>query len=275
MNGPPQQPDGTQMSDPTAPVPGNPSFAPAGQDRPNHFDADVAGVYDAEAAAMFAPGVIGPTVDVLQDLAGDGAALEFAIGTGRVALPLAARGVAVSGIEYSQAMIDVLRAKPGADRIRVVQGDMAVTRVPGAFRLVYLVFNTIGNLTTQADQVACFVSAAAHLEPGGAFLIEMYVPQLRELAPGAVGVVSDLTEGHACIDTYDPVNQLVQSHHFTRDAGGGFRRGFTPQRYVWPAELDLMARIAGLHPVARWGDWDRSAFTGGSGKHVSVWRKAG
>jgi Methyltransferase domain len=263
------------MSDVTEPRPQDPGPAPAGAERPNHFDADVAAVYDADAAAMFAPGVIGPAVDVLQDLAGGGAALEFAIGTGRVALPLSARGVAVSGIEYSHAMIDVLRAKPGADRIRVVQGDMAVTRVPGAFRLVYLVFNTIGNLTVQADQVACFVNAAAHLEPGGAFVIEMYVPQLRLLAPGAMGAVSDLTGGHACIDTHDPVNQLVQSHHFTRDAGGGFRRGFTPQRYVWPAELDLMARIAGLEKASRWGDWDRSAFTGGSAKHVSVWRKPG
>jgi hypothetical protein len=241
----------------------------------NHFDTDIAAQYDADAIAMFDPAVIGPTIDALADLAGDGAALEFAIGTGRVALPLSARGVAVSGIEYSQAMIDVLRAKPGADRTRVVQGDMAATRVPGAFRLVYLVFNTIGNLTTQDEQVACFVNAAAHLEPGGAFVIEMYVPQLRLLAPGAMGVVSDLSDGHACIDTYDPVGQLVQSHHFTRDAGGGFRRGFTPQRYVWPAELDLMARIAGLGLVTRWGDWDRSAFVADSAKHVSVWRKAG
>ncbi len=263
------------MNDPAGPVSGTTEAAPAGPVRQNHFDADVAAFYDADAADMFAPGVIGPTVDVLQELAGGRAALEFAIGTGRVALPLSERGLAVSGIEYSQAMIDMLRAKPGAERIAVVRGDMAAVRVPGAFGLVYLVFNTIGNLTTQAEQVACFVNAAAHLEPGGSFLIEMFVPELRLLAPGAAGVVSDLRDGHACIDTYDPVNQLVQSHHFTRDADGGFRRGFTPLRYVWPAELDLMARIAGLEPASRWGDWDRSAFTGESGKHVSVWRKAG
>jgi hypothetical protein len=263
------------MSDLVPAALGTATVASAGQGRPNHFDTDVADCYDADAVRMFAPGVIGPTVDVLQELAGRGAVLEFAIGTGRVALPLAARGVAVSGIEYSQAMIDVLRAKPGAERIGVVQGDMAAARVPGSFRLVYLVFNTIGNLTTQGEQVACFVNAAAHLEPGGSFLIEMFVPELRLLAPGAIGVVSDLRDGHACIDTYDPVNQMVQSHHFTRDVDGGFRRGFTPLRYVWPAELDLMARIAGLERVSRWGDWDRSAFTAESGKHVSVWRKAG
>lgn len=263
------------MSDGTASTSGLPRSASQSPDRANHFDTEVARRYDADAADMFAPHVIEATVGILAGLAGDGAALEFAVGTGRVALPLAARGVAVTGIEYSPAMIEMMRRKPGAERIEVAQGDMATTRVPGTFRVVYLVFNTIGNLTTQDEQVACFENAAAHLEPGGSFLIELGVPSLRLLAPGALGVVSDAGGDHACLDTYDPVTQRLDSHHFTREADGRFRRGFTPQRYVWPPELDLMARIAGLRLVHRWGDWDRQPFTVESGKHISVWRKPG
>jgi SAM-dependent methyltransferase len=241
--------------------------------RPNYFDADVAAHYDAAEAAMFAPEVITPTVDMLAELAGTGRALEFAIGTGRVALPLVARGIPVSGIEYSTAMIAVLAGKPGAGAIEVVQGDMATTRVAGMFRLVYLVFNTIGNLTTQDEQVVCFQNAAAHLEPGGSFLVEVCVPQLRLLTPGTRAIVSDHGPHHTCIDTYDPVAQLLQSDHFTREADGRFRYGFTPHRYVWPAELDLMARIAGLHLVHRWADWTRRPFSADSEKHISVWQK--
>jgi hypothetical protein len=241
--------------------------------RTNYFDTDVAARYDIDEAAMFAPEVLEPVVDVLSELAGNGAALEFAIGTGRVALPLSARGIAVTGIEYSLAMINMLARKPGADRIEVIHGDMATTRIPRKFRLVYLVFNTIGNLTSQEEQVACFRNSAAHLEPSGYFLIEIGVPRLRLLAPGSLGVVSDIRDDHACIDTYDPVTQRLESHHFTREADGRFRRDFTPQRYVWPMELDLMARAAGLRLVKRWGDWDRRAFTAESHKHISIWQK--
>lgn len=239
----------------------------------NYFDTDVALRYDADEARMFAPEVIQPTVALLAELAGRGAALELAIGTGRLALPLSARGIPVSGIEYSAAMIAELRKKPGAERITVVEGDMAATRLSGNFRLVYLVFNTIGNLMSQDKQVACFENAAAHLEPGGYFLVELGIPRLRGFVPGSRGIVSDIGPEHACIDTYDPVSQRLESHHFTRDSDGSFRRGFTPQRYAWPSELDLMARIAGLSLASRWSDWHKSPFTAESGKHISVWRK--
>ncbi len=237
--------------------------------RPNHFDTKVAAHYDADTAAMCAPHVITPTIDLLAHLAGTGRALEFAIGTGRVALPLSARGIPVSGIEYSPAMIAVLAQKPGADVIAVVQGDMASTRLPGQFSLVYLVFNTIGNLTTQDDQIACFQNAAAHLAPGGHFVIEMFVPPRHP----ASAMVSDHTPDHTCIDTYDPVTQRLQSDHFTRQSDGRYRHNVTPQRCVWPSELDLMARIAGLGPSYRWADWDRSPFAAHSPKHISVWHK--
>jgi hypothetical protein len=239
----------------------------------NYFGTDVAWRYDADEAAMFAPEAIGPAVAVLAELAGHGAALEFAIGTGRLALPLSAHGVAVSGIEYSAAMIAEMGKKPGAEGITVVEGDMAATRLPGAFRLVYLVFNTIGNLTSQDKQVACFENAAAHLEPGGYFLVELGIPSLRAFVPGSRGIVSDIGPEHACIDTYDPVSQRLESHHFMRESDGSFRRGFTPQRHAWPSELDLMARIAGLSLTSRWSDWDKSPFTAASDKHISVWRK--
>jgi hypothetical protein len=239
----------------------------------NYFDTDVALRYDADEARMFAPEIIEPAVALLAEFAGQGPALEFAIGTGRLALPLSARGITVSGIEYSAAMIAELRKKPGAERITVVEGDMAATRVPGQFRLVYLVFNTIGNLTSQDKQVACFENAAAHLEPGGYFLIELGIPSLRAFVPGSRGIVSDIGPEHACIDTYDPLTQRLESHHFTREPDRRYRGGFTPQRYAWPSELDLMARIAGLSLTSRWSDWDRSPFTATSGKHISVWRK--
>ena len=237
--------------------------------RPNHFDTKVAAHYDADTTALCAPHVITPTIDLLAHFAGTGAALEFAIGTGRVALPLSARGIPVSGIEYSPAMIAVLAQKLGADVIAVVQGDMASTRLPGQFSLVYLVFNTIGNLTTQDDQIACFQNAAAHLAPGGHFVIEMFVPPRHP----ASAMVSDHTPDHTCIDTYDPVTQRLQSDHFTRQSDGRYRHNVTPQRCVWPSELDLMARIAGLGPSYRWADWDRSPFAAHSPKHISVWQK--
>ncbi len=223
---------------------------------------------------MFAAEVLGPTVDLLAELAGDGAALEFAVGTGRVALPLAARGVPVSGIELSRSMVDRLRAKPGAERIGVTIGDMATTRLPQQFRLVYLVDNTIGNLTTQDQQVACFANAASHLEPGGFFLIEVGVPDLRRLPPGEHARVFAHAPGYVGYDHYvDLVAQLAVSHHFVAE-GDDVAESTTPFRYVWPSELDLMARLAGMTLRHRWADWRRTPFTGESTAHVSVWEKA-
>lgn len=239
----------------------------------NYFDEDVADRYDKTSGSMFEPEVLGPTVELLAELAGDGAALEFAVGTGRVALPLAARGVPMSGIELSAAMAEQLRAKDDAQRIKVTIGDMATTRVDGSFRLVYLVFNTIGNLTTQDQQVACFANAAAHLEPGGFFVIEVGVPNLRRLPPGEDARVFSHAPGYVGYDRYiDLVAQQAMSHHFVAD-GSGARELRTPFRYVWPSELDLMAKLAGMSLRDRWAGWDRSPFTGESTSHVSVWEK--
>lgn len=239
----------------------------------DHFGEAVAARYDDTADPIFGPEVVGRTVDLLAELAGDGAALEFAVGTGRIALPLAARGVPVSGIEFSTAMARQLRAKDDEQRVRVTIGDMATTRVEGSFRLVYLVYNTIGNLTTQDQQVACFANAAAHLEPGGCFVIEVGVPDLRRLPPGQDGVVFSHAPGYVGYDRYtDLVAQQATSHHFVAD-GSGAREFKTPFRYVWPSELDLMARLAGLSLRDRWADWDRSPITGESTSHVSVWQK--
>jgi SAM-dependent methyltransferase len=239
----------------------------------NYFGEEEAAGYDEGSALWFDPNVLGPAVDMLAELASDGAALEFAVGTGRVALPLAARGVPVSGIELSIPMADRLRAKDGSERIKVTIGDMATTRVEGRFRLVYLVFNTIGNLTTQDQQVACFANAAAHLEPGGTFLIEVGVPDLRRLPPGEDARVFSHSPGYVGYDRYtDLVAQQATSHHFTAD-GSGVREFKTPFRYVWPSELDLMARLARMSLRDRWAGWDRSSFTRESTSHVSVWEK--
>ena len=239
----------------------------------DHFGEEVAARYDDHSGDMFSPSVLGPTVDLLAELAGDGAALEFAVGTGRVALPLAARGVPVSGIDLSAAMVARLRAKDTDGRIAATIGDIATTRVDGSFRLVYLVFNTIGNVLTQDRQVACFANAAAHLEPGGCFVIELVVPDLRRLTPGHDAVVFAHSPGYVGYDRYtDLVAQQAVSHHFVAD-GSGVREMRTPFRYVWPSELDLMAKLAGMSLRDRWADWDRSPFTGESTSHVSVWEK--
>ncbi len=223
---------------------------------------------------MFAAAVLETTVDCLAELAGRGAALEFAIGTGRVAVPLAARGVPVAGIELSADMLTVLRSKPEASDIAVVEGDMAVTRVEGEFSLVYLVYNTITNLTSQDEQVACFENAARHLRPGGRFVIENEVPGLRRLPPGNIGVPFAMTDDYIGIDDFvDRTHkQISRSRHFHRRDDGSFREFAAPFRYVWPAELDLMARIAGMTLEHRWAGWDRSPFTGDSPSHVSVWQ---
>lgn len=236
------------------------------------WDADAAARYDTSAGRHFDPEVIAATVDVLAELADGGRALELAIGTGRVAVPLAERGVPVAGIDSSEPMVAQLRAKAAAGSIDVAVGDMTTTRVPGRFRLVYLVFNTIGNVWTQEAQVACFANAAAHLEPGGRFVVEVGVPQLRQLVPGGDAVVFSHAPGYVGYDRYvDLVAQQAVSHHFTVDAEGG-REFRTPFRYVWPSELDLMARLAGMSLEHRWADWDRSPFTGESPSNVSVWR---
>ena len=241
----------------------------------NRFVGEVARTYDETSAGMFTPDVLDPAVDCLESLAQGGRVLEFAIGTGRVALALAARGVDGSGIELSADMLAELRGAPGGADIVAVEGDMATTRVDGEFSLVYLVFNTITNLTTQDEQVACFENAARHLVPGGRFVIENDVPALRRLPPGAVGVPFAVTEDHVAVDDFIDRTHLQISHsrHFVRTGTDTFREFTAPFRYVWPSELDLMARIAGLRLEHRWAGWDRSPFTGDSTSHVSVWRR--
>jgi len=237
-----------------------------------YFGEDVAERYDDGSWEMFSPEVLEPTVELLVELARGGRALELGIGTGRVALPLAERGVEVSGIDLSRAMVAKLREKPGGDRIAVEIGDFASTRVDGTFTLAYLVFNTINNLTAQDEQVACFRNAAAHLEPGGCFLIEVGVPQLQRLPPGETFRVFNFSETHWGVDEYDVANQGLVSHHFTlRD--GQIRRRSIPFRYVSPAELDLMAELAGMRLRDRWSGWRREPFTSESRKQVSVWEK--
>jgi SAM-dependent methyltransferase len=239
----------------------------------DHFDEPVAARYDAGVAERFDPAVLGPTVDFLAALAGDGAALELGIGTGRVALPLRARGVPVHGIDLSPAMVGQLRAKPGAEGVDVTLGDVATTTVGRTFRLAYLVFNTIENLTTQDEQVQCFCNAAAHLEPGGRFVVETGVPGLRGLLPGETTRVFASTPGSVGFDEYtDLPAQRFVSHHW-RIVDGVAQVGSVPLRFVWPSELDLMARIAGMSLRERWGSWTREPFTAESTAHVSVWQK--
>ncbi len=233
---------------------------------------DAAERYDTPGAGMFSPEVLGPTVDRLAELAGNGRALELAIGTGRVAVPLAERGVAVTGIELSAPMIAKLRSKADEAVIPVVMGDMATTRVAGEFTLVYLVYNTISNLLTQAAQVECFRNAARHLAPGGRFLIELWVPELRRLPPGLQATVGQVEPGYILLDTYDVLHQQVVSHHFRFGAGTQADLSRSPHRYIWPAELDLMGQLAGLELEARHADWAGTAFTAESPSHVSVYR---
>jgi SAM-dependent methyltransferase len=236
------------------------------------FDEEVAATYDVATSGMHDQSVIDCILDVLGGLAGDGKALEFGIGTGRIAIPLARRGVEVHGIDMSKAMVARLREKPGASEIDVSIGDFADTRVPGEFSLTYLVFNTIGNLTTQDAQVDCFINAAEHLRPGGSFVVEVGVPALRLLPPGQRAVPFDVGDEVWAYDLYDCATQSMTSN-YVDDIGGKARLRSMPFRYVWPAELDLMARIAGLSLVDRWEDWDRRPFTHESPRHVSVWQK--
>ena len=237
-----------------------------------YFDERVAARYDESSAEMFSAETLDPTVDFLTDLAGDGPALEFAVGTGRIALPLARRGVPVHGIDMSKAMVARMRSKPGGEDIGVTIGDFSMTTVEGPFTLVYLVFNTISNLTTQAAQVACFRNAAAHLQPGGCFVIEVGVPSLRLLPPGETIHAFTVTENRWGFDEYDIANQRMTSHHF-EIVDGRAERFAVPFRYAFPAEYDLMAELAGMRLRERWAGWDREPFTSESRSHVSVWEK--
>jgi hypothetical protein len=232
------------------------------------WDREIAEVYDETSAADFESSVLDPIVDFLAELAHGGPVLEFAVGTGRVALPLSQRGIAVQGIELSPHMAEHLRAKPGADKVQVTVGDMTTTRVPGTFKLVYLVANTIMNVTAQDEQVAVFANAAVHLEPGGCFVVEVGVPR-----PGKVPSVFSLEPDHVGIDTYDDlVGQIMSSHHWM-EMDGRLVHHSAPYRYVWPSELDLMARIAGFHVRERWAGWDRAPFTSDSTSQVAVFEK--
>lgn len=236
---------------------------------------DVAEVYDATTSAEFEPSVLDPIVDVLAELAREGRALEFAVGTGRVALPLSARGVPVCGVELSPYMAERLHAKPGAEAVPVTIGDMSSTRVPGSFTLVYLVANTIMNVTTQDEQVAVFANAAAHLETGGCFVVQVIVPQLRAVPPGERGRVFTLDPDHVGIETFDDlVGQVAWSHHWM-EVGGRLVRHSAPYRYVWPSELALMAKMTGFRLWERWAGWDRSPFTSDSQSQVAVFEKQG
>ena len=238
-------------------------------DQQRIWDEYAARNYDTPGEGMFADEVLGPTVDVLVELADGGRAVEFAVGTGRIAIPLHEAGVEVTGIELSKAMLARLREKVGPDQLPVVEGDMTTASAGEGFALAYLVFNTISNLLTQDEQVECFRNAARHLLPGGRFVIELWVPQ---------GTLEVSEPGYLLVDTYDTVRQLVVSHHvrFAPEltGGRGAQIGRSPHRYIWPAELDLMARLAGFELESRWADWDRSAFAAESGSHVSVYRLA-
>jgi SAM-dependent methyltransferase len=241
-------------------------------DDDGYFDERVAARYDESAAEMFDSAVVDPVVDLLVELAGSGRALELGIGTGRIALPLAQRGVRVHGIELSEAMVARLRTKPGGEDIGVTIGDFATTTVDGTFSVAYLVFNTIMNLTTQAAQVACFRNVAAQLEPGGCFVIEVGVPELQRLPPGETIRAFHVSETRWGLDEYDVARQGLTSHHFAI-VDGKLDRFSVPFRYAWPAELDLMAQLAGMRLRDRWNGWKREPFTSESRKHVSIWEK--
>jgi len=236
----------------------------------NNFDERIAKSYEARWPELFEPAVIDPVVSFLADLAGKGTALELGIGTGRIALPLSKRGVRVHGIELSPAMVAELHVKPGAKDIDVTIGDFATTRVNGAFKVAYLVRNTITNLTTQDEQVQCFQNVARHLVPGGCFVIEVYVPELQRLPPGQTIHAFAVTPTHLGFEEYEIANQVAFSHHYWM-VDGQLETFSTPHRYVWPGELDLMARLAGMTLRERWSNWERQPFTSDSRSHVSVW----
>jgi SAM-dependent methyltransferase len=238
-----------------------------------HFDDWIAEHYRTLWPELFEPALIERTVDFLAGLANRGAALELGIGTGRIALPLSQRGLRVHGIELSQAMITRLLAEPGGSRIAVTVGDFATATVEGVFDLVYLLRNTITNLTSQDEQVECFRNAARHLRPGGTFLVENFVPELRRIPPGERSHVFTATPAHVGVGEYDFLRQIEVSRHWWA-IESELRTFSSRHRFVWPSELDLMARIGGLRASGRWSDWDRSPFTADSRSHISTWVKA-
>jgi SAM-dependent methyltransferase len=237
----------------------------------NYFGERVAATYD-DSSEIFEPGAVNPVVEALAELAGSGRALELGVGTGRIALPLARRGVPVHGVDLSRAMVARLRAKPGSEAIGTTIGDFATTRVDGTFSLVYLIFNTIMNLTTQREQVDCFRNATAHLEPGGSFVIELRVPELRRLPPGQDVLAWHVSPERSVSYSFDVATQAMRGHYF-EIADGQAAYSTIPFRYVWPSELDLMAQLAGLRLRERWGGWTREPFTSDSRQHVSIWEK--
>jgi SAM-dependent methyltransferase len=239
------------------------------------WDERAAESYDTPGTGMFDPVLLGHTVDRLEALAAGGAALGFAIGTGRVAIPLAQRGVPVSGIEIARPMVAALRTKVDEAAIPVIVGDMTSATVPGAFSLVFLVYNGISNVLTQAEQIACFRNAARHLSPGGRFVVELWVPELRRLPPGSTAAVFKTEAGYVGLDTVDTLNQIVVSHHFRFGDGPEATVFRSPHRYVWPSELDLMAQLTGFILESRHADWTGSPFTGESTSHISVYRLPG
>jgi hypothetical protein len=238
-----------------------------------HFDERVAARYETYWPELFEPAVVDPAVDFLAGLAGDGGALELGVGTGRIALPLSRRGVRVHGVELSPAMVARLREQPGAEAVGTTIGDFATTRVSGRFRLAYLVRNTITNLTTQDEQVECFATVAAHLEPGGCFVIENYIPQLQRIAPGETTCMITATPTHVGFEDYDLAAQIAVSRHYWV-IDGQLEILSSPHRYLWPGELDLMAKMAGLTLRERWSTWTREPFTSDSTMHISVWDKS-
>ncbi len=236
----------------------------------NLFTGAIAEGYDLGSPEMYGPALLAATTGFLAAMARGGRALEFGVGTGRVALPLSEQGVEVCGIDISADMLAQLRRKTGADEIVTTVGDFATTVIPGEFSLVYVVYNTISNLLEQREQVDVFRNAARHLQPTGRFVVELWVPDLRRFPPGAVAVPFDVSPSHLGFDTLDLTTQRGVSHHYFTN-GSKVGRFDSPFRYAWPSELDLMAEIAGMTLQERWADWDRSPFTSDSPKHISVW----
>ncbi len=237
-----------------------------------HFDDWVASRYERLWPELFDPAVVDPAVGFLAGLAGVGPVLELGIGTGRIAIPLSRRGVAVHGVDLSPAMLTQLRAQPDAGAIGVTVGDFARVTVGRTFRLAYLLRNTITNLTTQDEQIDCFRNVAAHLEPAGLFVIENYIPALQQIPPGETIRVFTRTPTHLGFEEYDVAAQIAISHHYWV-IDGELKTFSSPHRYLWPAELDLMARLAGMTLRERWTDWLRTPFTSQSRTHISVWEK--
>ncbi len=247
---------------------------PGQQSQPrNFFDEPVAARYEETSAEMFAREQVEPAVEFLAGLAWGASALELGIGTGRIALPLSRKGIRVHGIDLSPQMVSRLREKPGGSDVDVTIGDFATAKVGRRFSLAYLVYNTIDNLTTQDAQVACFCNVAEHLEPEGCFVIEAGVPQLQRLSPGETVRAFSVTPTHLGFDEFDVATQRLTSHHYLL-SNGSMEVVSIPFRYAWPAELDLMARIAGMRLRERWADWSREPFTSDSDAHISVWQKS-